>query len=142
MIQAPTAALAIDGDSAAPGVQTTVRVRSTLLPTDGLELNVLDADGAVVATHRGLAGEAGLTLFEGVTVPAPRAKLQAIGRSECGTAEDTVEIDVSVGSGCDLQILPAPVAMPAYPVGVLNSLIDPDPAPEFQATVGMATRGD
>lgn len=141
VIQAPTATIGVDRDAVAPGVQTDVRVRSTLLPTDGLELTVLDSAGAVVATHRGLAGEGGTTLFEGVTVPGPRAKLVAIGRSECGVSEDSIEIDVTAGTGCDLQITPAPVAVAAYPVGVLNSQIDPDPeAPGFQAAVAVATR--
>jgi hypothetical protein len=81
VIQAPTAAITVDGDPVAPGVQTDVRVRSTLLPADGLELVVLDAAGVEVATLRMPAGGGGSTVFPGVTLPSPRATLRATGRS-------------------------------------------------------------
>ncbi len=140
VIQAPTSAITVDGDSAAPGVQTDVRVRSTLLPADGLELVVLDAAGAEVATLRMPAGAGGSTVFPGVTLPSPRATLRATGRSACGLADDEVEIEVVAGSGCDLQIQPSPHAVTGYPVGVLAAAIDPDPAPGFQAQLAVATR--
>ncbi|HSK02208.1 MAG TPA: integrin alpha, partial [Kofleriaceae bacterium] len=140
VIQAPTSAITVDGDPAAPGVQTDVRVRSTLLPADGLELVVLDAEGAEVATLRMPAGADGSTVFPGVTLPSPRATLRATGRSACGLADDEVEIEVVAGSGCDLQIQPSPQAVAGYPVGVLAAAIDPDPAPGFQAQLAVATR--
>lgn len=140
VIQAPTAAITVDGDPVAPGVQTDVRVRSTLLPEDGLELVVLDAAGAEVATLRMPAGAGGSTVFPGVTLPSPRATLRATGRSACGLADDEVEIEVVAGSGCDLQIQPSPQAVTGYPVGVLAAAIDPDPAPGFQAQLAVATR--
>ncbi len=141
VIQSPTAAITVDGDSVAPGVQADVRVRSTLLPGDGLELVVLDAAGVEVSTLRMPAGAGGSTVFPGVTLPGPRATLRAIGQSSCGLAEDEVELDVVAGSGCDLQIEPAPRPVTAYPVGVLSAAIDPDPAPGFQAQLAVATRG-
>jgi hypothetical protein len=140
VIQAPTSAITVDGDPAAPGVQVDVRVRSTLLPADGLELVVLDAAGAEVATLRMPAGAGGSTVFPGVTLPSPRATLRATGRSACGLADDEVELEVVAGSGCDLQIQPSPRAVAGYPVGVLAAALDPDPAPGFQAQIAVATR--
>jgi hypothetical protein len=140
VIQAPASAITIDGDSAAAGIQTDVRVRSTLLPTDELELTVLDGAGAEVATVRQPAGEGGTTVFAGVTVPGPRATLRATARSACGFAEDAIDVDVVAGTGCELALTPAPQAMPAYPIGVLNAALDPDPTPGFQAQLAITTR--
>ncbi len=81
-----------------------------------------------------------MTVFAGVTVPAPHATLRAVARSTCGHAEDAAEIDVIAGSGCDLALTPTPQAAAAYPTGVLNAAIDPDPTPGFQAQLAVTTR--
>ncbi len=142
VIQSPSETVTVDGDSAAAGVQTDVRVRSSLLASDGIELIVLDETGAEVMTYRQPAGSGGSTVFAGVTIPGTRARLQAIGRSTCGYAEDEVEVEVVAGSGCDLQLTPVPQPMGGHVVGVLNAAADPDPGtPGFQAEVAVTTRG-
>jgi len=133
VIQAPTSAVAVDADATAAGVQTDVRVRSSLLPGDEIELIVLDGAGVEAARARLPLDDDGQAVFAAVTVPGPRATLRAIGRSRCGSAEDQVDLDVSVSTGCELQLSPAPQRVAAYPVGVLNGVMDPDPAPGFQA---------
>jgi hypothetical protein len=142
-IQSPTAGVTVDGDAAAPGVQSDVRVRSTLVDGDELVLEVLDSDGTVVVTQRKPAGEGGETVFAGVTLPVPKAKLRASWQGACGSESDEVEIDVVAGTGCDVKLSPTPVPMPAYPVGVLNRQsqeIESMPTPGFQAQVEVATR--
>lgn len=93
VIQSP--ALAIDGDSSTEGVQTDVRVRSTLRSGDELELIVRDSAGETVMTYREAASGDDTTVFAGVTVPGPRATLEAIGRSECGDARDSIDVELS-----------------------------------------------
>jgi hypothetical protein len=125
VIQAPTSAISADVDSVAPGVQTDVHVRSTLLPADELELIVLDGAGAMVTTLVQPVGAGGMTVFPGVTVPEPRARLRAVGRSECGHAEDELELDVTGGPGCAIEIVSptAPVTADAAPA-VPGSQVD------------------
>lgn len=93
VIQSPV--LAIDGDSSTTGVQTDIRVRSTLRSGDELELTVRDSAGETVMTYREPAGGDDTTVFAGVTVPGPRATLEAIGRSECGEARDVIDVEIS-----------------------------------------------
>ena len=69
----------------------------------------------------------------------PGAMKRALDRAR--EAQDEIEIEVLAGSGCDLQIAPAPLVVPAYPGGVLNAALDPELPPGFQATLEVATRG-
>ncbi|HWO27136.1 MAG TPA: integrin alpha [Kofleriaceae bacterium] len=105
VIQTPTSAIMTDVDLAAPGVQTDVHVRSTLLPTDQIELKVLDGAGTEVATYELPVGDGAETVFASVTVPGPRARLRAVGRSGCGSAEDAVELDVAGGPSCSIAVV-------------------------------------
>lgn len=139
-IQAPTAGVTVDGDTAAPGVQSDVRVRSTLVDGDELVLEVIDGSGTVLVTQRQPAGEDGETVFTGVTLPVPKAKIRASWRGACGTDSDEVEIDVLAGSGCEVRLTPTPIPTPAYPMGVLNIETDPSSVPGFQAQVDVVTR--
>lgn len=143
-IQAPTSGVTVDGDAAAPGVQSDIRVRSTLVDGDELLLEVIDSSGTVVVTQRKPAGEGGETVFTGVTLPIPKAKIRTSWQGACGTDSDEVEIDVVAGAGCEVQLTPGPVSMPTYPVGVLNQDRDPGgpSTPGFKAEVVVATRAD
>src|SRR5689334_12215740 len=141
MIQSPTSTLSVDVDPVAAGVQTDVRVRSTLLVDEPLELIVLDGSGTEVQRVTKPADVDGAVVFSGVTVPAPHATLHAVGKGACGSGEDEVKIEVIAGSGCELKLEPAPRLIAAYPVGVLNAADDPDPAPGFQAAISVTTLG-
>lgn len=87
-----------DLDSFAPGVQTSVRVETTLFVGDLVTLEVLDVSGTSLATQsRAVDADRGAE-FDYVTVPAPRAVLRATGEGVCGRAEDEVTIEVPAGA--------------------------------------------
>jgi hypothetical protein len=140
VIQSPTAVIALDGDAKAAGIQTDVQVRSTLLPNEEIELIVLDAIGAEVGRRTLPASAGGMTVFAGVTMPLPHASLRVTASSTCGLAGDAAEVDVIAGTGCDLVLTPMPQAVQAYPAGVLNVALDPEPASGFQASLAVTTR--
>jgi len=142
LIQSPGGPIAVDDDPAAPGVQTDVRVQSTLPPGATATLIVEDAEGAAVSTTTATAAADGAVEFSGVTVPAGRATFRVEGDAgRCGSDEDTVTVDVTVGRGCELALRPAPVANDFYaPVPVLNGSLDPDPATAgFQTSIDVTT---
>lgn len=136
VIQAPTSVIAADLDSAAAGVQTDIHVRSTLLTTDEIELIVFDGAGGITTMVSQPVGEEGVTVFKGVTVPEPRTRLRAIGRSNCGRAVDDIELDVTGGLGCTLRVVSpdGPVTQDVAP-GEVGSQID------IELEVGLACAG-
>jgi hypothetical protein len=138
---APTQ-IATDIDSFAPGVQTDVRVQTSLLVGDVVTLEVLDAGGTSLGTvSRGVDAQ-GDAEFDNVTVPTPRVVLRASGQGICGEGHDEITVDVSAGRVCALALDPAPEAR-AYdaPLGVLNAQTDPDPVtPGYQATLRVASQ--
>lgn len=137
---APTQ-ITTDIDSFAPGVQTSVRVRTSLLVGDIVTLEVLDASGTSLGTVSRAVDARGDAAFDYVTVPTPRVVLRASGHGICGEGHDEIAVDVPAGTVCALQLDPAPEVNAHYaPLGVLSTLTDPDPVtPGYQATVRVAS---
>jgi hypothetical protein len=138
---APTK-ITTDLDSFAPGVQTDVRVRTSLLVGDVVTLEVLDIDGTPLSTvSRGVDARSE-AVFDDVTVPTPQVVLRASGRGICGEGHDEITADVSAGTLCALALDPAPEARAFYaPFGVLSAQTDPDPVtPGYQATLRVASQ--
>jgi hypothetical protein len=131
-----------DLDSFAPGVQTDVRVRTSLLIGDVVTLEVLATDGTRLSTESLAVDAQGQVAFDDVTVPTPRVVLRASGRGVCGEGHDEIPVDVAAGSLCALALDPAPVARAFYgSLGVLNAQTDPDPVtPGHQATLRVASQ--
>ena len=131
-----------DLDSFAPGVQTDLRVRTSLLLGEVVTLEVLTTDGTRLSTESFAVDAQGEAAFNDVTVPTPKVVLRASGRGVCGEAHDEITADVAVGSLCALALDPAPVARAFYgPLGVFNAQTDPDPAtPGHQATLRVASQ--
>ena len=131
-----------DLDSFAPGVQTDVRVRTSLLLAEIVTLDVLATDGTRLSTESLAVDAQGEAAFNDVTVPTPRVVLRASGRGVCGEAQDEITADVAVGTLCALALDPAPEVRTFYaPFGVLNAQTDPDPvAPGYQATLRVASQ--
>ncbi|HEX3760651.1 MAG TPA: hypothetical protein VHW23_18175 [Kofleriaceae bacterium] len=138
---APTQ-ITTDLDSFAPGVQTDVRVESSLLVGDTVTLEVLDTGGTVLSSISRGADMQGGVEFDDVTVPTPKVVLRAMGRGVCGEGHDQITLDVSAGTECALALDPAPEARAYYaPAGVLNAETDPDPVtPGYQATLRAASQ--
>lgn len=134
--------IATDLDSFAPGVQTEVRVRTSLLVSEVVTLDVLATDGTRLSTESLAVDAQGEAAFDGVTVPTPRVVLRASGRGVCGEGHDEITADVAVGTRCALALDPAPEARAFYaPFGVLNAQTDLDPvAPGYQATLRVASQ--
>lgn len=142
---APTQ-ITTDLDGFAPGVQTDVRVTTSLLVGDVVTLDVLDIEGTPLSTISRAVDDRGEVAFDDVTVPTPEVVLRATGSGICGMARDEVTVDVSAGAQCALALDPAPDPAPeasAYyaPLGVLNARSDPDPVtPGYQATLRVASQ--
>ena len=138
---APTQ-ITTDLDSFAPGVQTDVRVRTSLRVGDVVTLEVLDTDGTPLSTmSRGVDAQSE-AVFNDVTVPTPQVVLRASGRGICGEGHDEITADVAAGRLCALALDPAPEARAFYaPLGVLSAQTDPDPVtPGYQATLRVASQ--
>lgn len=138
---APTQ-ITTDLDSFAPGVQTDVRVRTSLLVGDVVTLEVHDTDGTLLSTmSRGVDAQSEAE-FDDVTVPTPQVVLHASGRGICGEGHDEITAAVAAGTLCALALDPAPEARAFYaPLGVLSAQTDPDPVtPGYQATLRVVSQ--
>lgn len=138
---APTQ-ITTDLDGFAPGVQTDVRVRTSLLVGDLVTLEVLDTGGTPLSTVSLGVDAQGEAEFDDVTVPTPQVVLRATGRGVCGESHDEITVDVSAGTQCSLALDPAPEPRAFYaPLGVLDAMTDPDPVtPGYQATLRVASQ--
>jgi hypothetical protein len=134
--------ITVDIDDFAPGVQTSIRVRTSLAVGDVITLEIADMTGTVQSTVKRAVGVDGIAAFDYVTVPAPRTVLRATGSGLCGIGRDEIAVDVPVGAACDVQVVPEPDVNAYYaPAGVLAVRSDPDPVtPGFQSVVRVATR--
>jgi hypothetical protein len=134
--------VASDGDTAAPGIQTDVHIRTSLREGELLTLEVIDNSGAVTSVISAPVDASGNVTFPAVTVPEPVVTLRATGDSVCGRGEDQVTLDISAGADCALSLTPAPETNTYYaPLGVLSTHSDPDPdTAGYQTTVHVATR--
>jgi hypothetical protein len=141
VIQAPSTQVTADLDSATLGVQTPVRVRTSLAEGDVVTLDVAGPDGHPVVVGEQAVDGNGVATFASVTLPTPRATIHAVGKGLCGQGADAVIVDVSAGAHCGLTISPAPTTVPYYgAIGVLNGASDPDPAtPGVQGSIEIAT---
>jgi hypothetical protein len=131
-----------DLDGFAPGVQTDVRLTTSLLVGDVVTLDVLSIDGMPLSTASRAVDPQGDVEFDAVTVPTPEVVLRARGQGVCGMGHDEVTLDVSAGTRCALALDPAPEARAYYaPLGVLDARSDPDPVtPGYQATLRVASQ--
>jgi hypothetical protein len=117
---APTQ-ITTDIDRFAPGVQTDVRVRTSLFAGEVVTLDVLDTGGTLLTTVSREVDAQGEAEFDDVTVPTPQVVLRASGRGICGESRDEITVDVSAGTQCALALDPAPEIRAVYaPVGVLD----------------------
>src|SRR5262245_51150020 len=86
--------IAVDVDDFAPGVQTNVRVRTSLRVGETVTLEVRNTSGMLTDTvSRGVELD-GSAEFDFVTVPTPRVMLRAIGHGLCGDGSDAIAVDV------------------------------------------------
>lgn len=137
-----TTQITTDLDSFAPGVQTDVQVRTSLLVGDDVTLEVLSTDGTTLTTmSRGVDAQ-GEVEFDDVTVPTPQVVLRASGRGICGEGHDEMTVHVAAGTLCALTLEPTPEARAFYAsFGVLSAQTDPDPVtPGYQATLRVASQ--
>jgi hypothetical protein len=136
------AQITTDLDDFAPGVQTDVRLHTSLLVGDVVTLDVLDIDGMPLSTVSREVDPRGEAEFDYVTVPTPEVVLRASGHGVCGIGHDEVTLEVSAGTRCALALDPAPETRAYYaPLGVLNAESDPDPVtPGYQATLRVASQ--
>jgi hypothetical protein len=131
-----------DLDGFAPGVQTDVRLTTSLQVGDVVTLDVLSIDGMPLSTISRSVDPEGEVEFDAVTVPTPEVVLRARGQGVCGIGHDEVALDVSAGAQCALALDPAPAVRAYYaPLGVLDARSDPDPVtPGYQATLAVASQ--
>lgn len=129
-----------DVNASAPGVQTDVHLQTSLQDGDVVVLDVISADGALLAQVSTTVIDGGAT-FSGVLVSPPRVVLRATGRGTCGEGHDEVTVDVVAGAPCELRLAPGPEHNPHLaPLDVLSTRSDPDPlSPGYQATVLVTT---
>jgi hypothetical protein len=142
IIQSPSGTLGTDSDQVTAGVQTDVRVRTTLLVGTSIGLTVTDSTGFTVDEAGAVVDADGYALFADVTVPSGTATLRAeADAGECGVGVDQIELEVLAATGCDLTLRQPPEANDYYaPLRVLGAGADPDPAtPGFQATIDVAS---
>jgi hypothetical protein len=141
IIQSPVGLIGEDTNSVLPGVQTDVRIRSTVGGGVEVRLEVLDGGGAVLVTRTGTTDARGDLTLRDVDLPPGAARLRAaVDAGECGHDEDEVAIAVTAGEGCQLAIRQTPLDIDYYaPIRVLNRSIDPEPdSPNFQADLDIA----
>ncbi|HEY0479290.1 MAG TPA: hypothetical protein VGD37_17345 [Kofleriaceae bacterium] len=96
--------IAIDVDGFTPGVQTNVRIKTSLHTGDLVTLEIVDPAGPsgpgdsagerLLDTVARAVDDDGAAAFYYVTVPPPRVTLRAAGRGICGEARDEITIDV------------------------------------------------
>jgi hypothetical protein len=134
--------ISVDLDAVAPGVQTQIRVRTSLRELEMVTLEVEDADGATLGTYTRRVASDGSALFSDIAVSAPRVTLHATARGTCGEGDDEITVEVTAGAGCEVRIEPAPETSEHFaPLGVLSTHSDPDPVtPGYQATVRVVMR--
>jgi len=130
-----TSEVSIDSDPAAPGMQTSIRVRTSLGEGEQVTLEVFEGDVAL-ATATALTDVNGTAIFADVTVVNPSSRIRASISVFCGDADDEIVVPVALGSSCSLAFSPTPDASDFYaPARVYSTLTDPDPSTlGFQAT--------
>lgn len=142
IIQTPQGLVLGDSNDQMGGVQTDVRVRSTLGEDIDVELAVLDEDGGELYTDTVATDANGDVTFEDVDLPDGAVAIRvAADAGECGSDEDEVAIDVAAGRGCELTLQQEPLDNDFYaPLGVLAISNDPNQAmPNFQADIDVET---
>lgn len=110
-----TSEISVDTNAAAAGVQSDIRVRTSLSEGEDVTLEVDDETFTTAVDATGLA------VFEDVTVTAPATRIRASVDTSCGTASDELLVPVSVGPSCALTFSPEPVTNAFYaPAKVFN----------------------
>jgi hypothetical protein len=134
--------VAADLDDFAPGIQTSLTVRTSLHVGDVVTLEVVDAAGTVTQTAARAVGDDGTAEFDYVTVPASHATLRASGSGLCGDGHDEIMVEVPAGAGCAVELATQPEHGDHYgALGVLAERTDLDPVtPGYQTQVLVATR--
>ena len=145
IIQSPSGTIVEDSSAVDDGVQTDVSIRTTVGGDEEVTLEVLDADGEVLATATATTDGAGDATFDDVTLPDGAAQLRAVvDAGECGSDEDVVDISIVIGGdGCELSLRQTPLEVEHYaPIGVLSTANDPDPNTlGFQLDVDVTAAG-
>ncbi len=117
-----TSQISVDSDVIATGVQSDVRVRTSLAEGEQVTLEVFDNAETALATLTASVDASGLAVFENVTVVAPATQLRASVSVFCGDASDELLIPVTVGPGCGLTFSPTPAFNTFYaPALVFNA---------------------
>ncbi|MBA2539037.1 MAG: hypothetical protein H0V17_05330 [Deltaproteobacteria bacterium] len=129
-----------DVDAAAPGIQTDIRVRTSLVDGEAVTLEVFSSTNLRLGVSTATVDDTGVAIFEGVTITGPEARIRASVSVECGDASDELVIPVTVSGACTLVFAPAPNANAFYaPALVYNAATDLDPAAGYQATAIVNT---
>lgn len=142
VIQSPSGVIVEDSNLDMAGLQTDVRIRSTVGEGVEIVLELLDGSGAVLDTISAETDQDGDTTFEDVTVVDGTAGLRAsVDAGECGSDEDEIDLAITAGEGCEATLRQTPLDNDYYaPLGVLNLSNDPDPdTADFQADVDVVT---
>lgn len=87
-----------DVDDITPGVQSDIRIRTSLAEREVVSLDIFDAGGAPHGTFSRPVDVDGSVVFRDVSVPTPRVMLRATGRGMCGEGSNQVTIDVVVAA--------------------------------------------
>lgn len=134
--------ISADVDAVAPGVQTDVHLRTSLLEGDRVTLEVFDEAERRLDSQTTIVGADGSASFPRIMVSSPRVVLRAAGGGLCGEARAELAADVTVGERCALQLSPEPESIAYYaPRGVLGARGDLDTeTPGFQTNVRVTTQ--
>lgn len=123
-ITAPSDTIVVDSDASAPGMQTTVRLRSTLPEATPVQLTVV-RDGMVAGAYAGEVDAAGALEIRGVELPLGEVALRASAESACGISNDEIRVIVQAQAACAIEPGHAPVPSPYFGGrAVLNGIAD------------------
>ena len=89
-------AITADVDDITPGVQSDIRIRTTLLEGEIVSLEIFSGDGAPRGAFSRPVNSDGDVVFHDVTVTMPRAILRATARGLCGEGSAEVTLDVLI----------------------------------------------
>ncbi len=143
IIRSPNGIVLTDSNVDMSGVQTDVRISSTVGEGKAIVLTVLGDGDEALGTVTGMTDADGDVVLEDVDLPAGAIALRAaVDAGECGSDEDEISLQVVAGDGCELALLPTPLDNDFYaPLGVLNRSNDGDPdAADFQAEVEVTAQ--
>src|SRR5688500_4663613 len=115
IIQSPSGPVLVDSNLTSDGIQTDVRIRSTVGEGVEVTLEVLDDDEEVIGEATGTTDADGDVTIEDVDLPDGAVQLRAfVDAGECGSDEDIVDVEIAVGGDCEVAFRQEPLEVPFY----------------------------